>query len=426
MRFLKGLVILLISGCCGALLPLRAQAMPDSLSHDTYSLYYILDRINIEEDYLDNAFQISRIRDILTRSPRIDSIAIYAYASPEGTYGRNVWLAQKRAEAAKQFILSNMPSRSTLLPENIHLYPMGENWQGLQEELEQNYHRPNRDKVMRIMRSDVGTETKKYRLRQLDNGYTYHMIIKDHMPRLRVATWICIYVPMADAITISVKEDLTSADAQLVVPQLPTFTPLESTTELHHRKTIMAVKTNLLYDALTLLNYSVEVPIGKRYSALLYHQFPWWRWGEANNEYCIRFLSLGAEGRWWFKPQPRLSGERGIWRDKLVGHFLGLYAESGKWDFEFGRSVCHQGEHWSVGLSYGFSMPIGKRLNLEFSLSAGYASIPYRKYAPSEDYEHLWRDPVKHGRWNYFGPTKAQVSLVLPITVKTSKKGGDR
>jgi hypothetical protein len=32
---------------------------------------------------------------------------------------------------------------------------------------------------------------------------------------------------------------------------------------------------------------------------------------------------------------------------------------------------------------------------------------------------------VKHGRWNYFGPTKAQVSLVLPITVKT-KKGGDR
>lgn len=425
MRFLKGLVILLISGCCGALLPLRAQAMPDSLSHDTYSLYYVQDHINIDEDYLDNAYQISRIRDILTRSPRIDSIAIYAYASPEGPYYRNVWLSEKRAEAAKQFILANMPSNSTLLPENIHLCPMGENWQGLMEELEQNYHRPNRDKVMRIMRSEVGTETKKYRLRQLDGGYTYNFIIREHMPRLRVATWICVYIPMGDMITISV-EDFPSVNAQMVIPQLPVFSPLEIPMDLYGRKTIMAVKTNLLYDALTLLNYSVEVPIGKRYSALLYHQFPWWRWGEGNNEYCIRFLSLGAEGRWWFKPQPRLSGEKGVWRDKLVGHFLGLYAESGKWDFEFGRSVCHQGEHWSVGLSYGFSMPIGKRLNLEFSLSAGYASIPYRKYAPSEDYEHLWRDPVKHGRWNYFGPTKAQVSLVLPITVKTSKKGGDR
>lgn len=424
MRFLKGLVILLISGCCGALLPLRAQAMPDSLSHETYSLYYILDRINIEEDYLDNAYQISRIRDILARSPRIDSIAIYAYASPEGPHYRNVWLSEKRAEAAKQFILSNMPSRSTLLPENIHLYPMGENWQGLQEELEQNYHRPNRDMVMRIIYSNAHTETKKYRLRQLDNGYTYHMIIKDHMPRLRVATWICIYVPMADAITISVKEDLTSADAQLVVPQLPTFTPLESTTELHHRKTILALKTNLLYDALTLLNYSVEVPIGKRYSALLYHQFPWWRWGEANNEYCIRFLSIGAEARWWFKPMPRQRIGKRRERDRLMGHFLGVYAESGKWDFEWERSICYQGEHWSTGLTYGYAMPIGRCLNLEFSLSAGFASIPYRKFNPSDNYELLLRDPERQGRWSYFGPTKAQISLVVPITIKTMKNGG--
>jgi hypothetical protein len=103
-----------------------------------------------------------------------------------------------------------------------------------------------------------------------------------------------------------------------------------------------------------------------------------------------------------------------------------VYAESGKWDFELGRKICHQGEHWSAGLSYGFSMPVSKRLNLEFSLSVGYASIAYRKFAPSNDYEILWRDPVKHGRWNYFGPTKAQISLVIPITVQTKRKGGDR
>ena len=68
-------------------------------------------------------------------------------------------------------------------------------------------------------------------------------------------------------------------------------------------------------------------------------------------------------------------------------------------------------------------MPIGKRLNLELSVSAGYASIAYRGYTPSEDYEILWRDPEKVGRWHYFGPTKAQVSLVLPFIVKV-KKGG--
>ena len=70
-------------------------------------------------------------------------------------------------------------------------------------------------------------------------------------------------------------------------------------------------------------------------------------------------------------------------------------------------------------------MPIGKRLNLEFSLSAGYASIAFRGYDPSEDYEILWRDPQEVGRVHYVGLTKAQVSLVIPITV-SYRKGGQR
>lgn len=190
-------------------------------------------------------------------------------------------------------------------------------------------------------------------------------------------------------------------------------------------KTILAVKSNLLYDALSLVNYSIEVPLGERYSMLLYHQFPWWRWGKANNQYCLRFLSLGGEVRWWFSPKPKPATERRIARDRLVGHFFGVYSESGRWDFQRRRDICHQGEFWSVGLSYGYAMPIGRRLNLELSLSAGYASIPYRGYTPSEDFQILWKDDDKVGRWSYFGLTKAQVSLVVPITAK-SKKGGSR
>ena len=125
----------------------------------------------------------------------------------------------------------------------------------------------------------------------------------------------------------------------------------------------------------------------------------------------VRFLSIGAEARYWFKPS-----------DRFNGHFLGLYCESGKYDFERRRDICYQGEFYSAGLSYGYAMPIGKHLNMEFSLSAGYASVGYRGYTPSENYEILWRDSDKVGRLHYFGPTKAQISLVLPIRVKT--KGG--
>ena len=122
---------------------------------------------------------------------------------------------------------------------------------------------------------------------------------------------------------------------------------------------------------------------------------------------------------------PREKTEKRIKRDKLMGHFIGVYAESGKWDFERKRDICYQGEHWSVGLSYGYAMPIGKRLNLELSASVGYASIPHRGFEPATDYSELYHLPEKDGRWHYIGPTKLQVSLVLPFVVKY-KKGGAR
>lgn len=395
-------------------MPGAAQFMPDSVVHDRYIIYYYCDKINIDEQYLDNSYQIMRINNILKLSTRIDSITIYAYASPEGSPAHNRWLAKKRAEAARDFILANLPYSSVLLPENIKLRPMGENWDGLEAELEANYHRPNRDKVLKIIYADIPTETKKWRLKRLDNGYTYRMIIRHHMPRLRLATWICVHAPIP--IQRFGKPDNLQLPYWLPIYEGPVYKTSE-------RRTILALKSNLLYDALTFTNFSVEVPLSRNFSALYYHQFPWWRWGKANNKYCIRFLSIGAEARWWFKPG---KANAKYSRDRLTGHFLGAYCESGKWDFEWAKDICYQGEHWSAGISYGYSMPIGKYLNLEFSLSLGYASIPYRKFTPSEDYEILWRDPENHGRWHYIGPTKAQVTLSLPITVETKKKGGRR
>ena len=397
-----------------------AGLLVDSTKNDTYSLYYYRDRIDLQEDYLDNALQMFRIKELLARSSRIDSIVVYAYASPEGTIKRNIWLSEKRAEVAKDYILSHLSNDSVLLPENIILRPMGENWDGLYEELENNYHLLNRDAVLRIMRASIPTETKKWRLHNLDDGYTYNWIIRNHMPALRVATWICVYAPY-EALHLD-----TVPDLEAKMEELP---PLDSTAlmpvaKLYDTSTILAVKTNLLYDAATLLNYSVEVPVTKHFSALLYHQFPWWTWGQNNNEYCVRFLSVGAEAKWWFLPQPRPAIGKSVKRDKLMGHYVGVYAESGKWDFQWKRSIRTQGEHWSVGLSYGYSMPLGRYFNMEFSLSVGYASIPYRQFVPSEDYGILWRDPEKQGRWHYFGPTKAQISLVVPIRVKVIKKGG--
>ena len=403
------------------------QILPDSsVVADRFALYYWRNRIDLDANYLDNAWQMQRIERYLADSPRIDSITIYAYASPEGVYEHNVWLAKRRAEAARQYIMDHLPEGSTFDTDRIRLCPMDENWDGLEAELEANYHRYDRERVLAILRAPVRNDTKKWRLQQLDNGYTYKYIIRRHMPKLRMATWVCIWQHPEKAESIG-----KTADFAVTAPRPTGLTPYptdmvrisgaDDTDPCPEKRTFAALKTNLLYDAATALNFAVEVPFNEKFSLLYEHHCPWWLTG--NNRYCLQFLSFGGEFRWWFSPRTQAATPRRIQRDALVGHFLGVYGMGGKFDIQANRTFCYQGEFFSAGLTYGYSMPIAKRLNLEFSISAGYARIPYRHYTPTDDWEILVRDPDKTGIWHYFGPTKLEISLSVPL-LKCKRKGG--
>ena len=402
LRSLLFCLLTVVALCC----PFHANAETDSVNSDRYALYYYHDRIDLQEDYLDNAMQMARIKDMLLHSPHIDSIAIYAYSSPEGSPKWNNWLAVKRAEAAKAFILSNLSNDSILQPENIILHPMGENWEGLYEELYANYHLLNRDAVLRIMRAKVGTETKKWRLQNLDGGYTYTWIIRNHMPRLRVATWICVYVQKPDFVA-PVIEDYKPDLGTIRIDTLPLPELLPMPVMEKRKSTMFALKTNLLYDAVTALNAEVEVPIGKRFSVMVEDVFPWWKAGPNGNKYCLQMWTMSVEPRWWFY-------RKGM-NDRLQGHFIAPYVMSGKYDLQWDTSICYRGYGWSAGLTYGYSMPLCKWLNMEFSMSIGYLNASYQHYQPSPDYEHLYKDPDNAGRLTYVGPTKVKVSLVVPI-----------
>lgn len=402
LRSLLFCLLTVVALCC----PFHANAETDSVNSDRYALYYYHDRIDLQEDYLDNAMQMARIKDMLLHSPHIDSIAIYAYSSPEGSPKWNNWLAVKRAEAAKAFILSNLSNDSILQPENIILHPMGENWEGLYEELYANYHLLNRDAVLRIMKARVSTETKKWRLQNLDGGYTYTWIIRNHMPRLRVATWICVYVRKPDFVA-PVIEDYKPDLGSIRIDTLPLPELLPLPVAEKRKSTMFALKTNLLYDAVTALNAEVEVPIGKRFSVMVEDVFPWWKAGPNGNKYCLQMWTMSVEPRWWFY-------RKGM-NDRLQGHFVAPYVMSGKYDLQWDTSICYRGYGWSAGLTYGYSMPLCKWLNMEFSMSIGYLSASYQHYQPSPDYEHLYKDPDNAGRMTYVGPTKVKVSLVVPI-----------
>ena len=410
-------ILFLVVFACGFSLNVSASSLGDSTVVQKFQISYPVNDTELYEDYLDNESSLSIIRKYFIKSPRIDSIVIYSYASPEGPYKLNKRLALERGERARKYLLEHMASFRDFPDSLIIIKPTAENWGGLRDMVHKYYPYADKRDVLNLLdREDISNDTKKNLLKKLNGGRPWGFIKAKILPNLRYATWVAEWVHVPEVEETPPSLDPVKSNIKTELFHYTEFVPLPKPVVEHKQaeKLILALKTNLLYDVLSLTNFSIEAPLYKdKVSLLYYHQFPWWTWGQADNEYCTRYLSIGAEARWWFKT-----------KDRLNGHFVGAYAESGKYDFEYQRDICYQGEFYSVGFSYGYAMPVGRHLNLEFSISAGYASIPYRGYTPSEDYEILWRDPDNVGRLHYFGPTKAQVSLVIPIRVKTNGGNG--
>ena len=172
---------------------------------------------------------------------------------------------------------------------------------------------------------------------------------------------------------------------------------------------LLAVKTNLLYDLVLAPNIEVEVPFGRdrRWSVMAEYTNPWWRW--KNLDYSYQIQEGGVELRRWLLP--RCNGSR-PW---LGGLFAGVYGAIAKYDVE-NDGTGDQGEVWSAGATLGYSCPLNRRLNMEFSLSAGYVKGERRHYNAEFDSTHLIYKYTKN--LGYFGPTKLKVSLVWIIPSK--------
>lgn len=173
----------------------------------------------------------------------------------------------------------------------------------------------------------------------------------------------------------------------------------------------IAVKNNLLYDVALLPNLSLEIPFGRGYkwSAVIEGNWSWWN-TEANKYNYHRIQMAGVEVRRWF-------GNRT--GNPLNGWYAGLYGYGGDYDirlFADKNSDIGQQSLWSysAGLTFGYVMPIGRRFNLEFGLGAGYLGGTYRKYNVSDCRDGVFPLLSTHRR-NYFGVTKASVSLVWLI-----------
>lgn len=164
----------------------------------------------------------------------------------------------------------------------------------------------------------------------------------------------------------------------------------------------MSLSTNMLYDALLTPNIGAEVYLGANFSVDANWHYAWWKLQKQN----IFWRTYGGDLalRWWFGKSSRLK--------PLTGHHIGLYGQMITYDFEFGKNgVLADRWSWSAGLEYGYSLPIAERLNLDFTLGAGYHWGEFYEYKPVDGH-YVWQATKRR---QYIGPTKLEVSLVWLI-----------
>lgn len=102
---------------------------------------------------------------------------------------------------------------------------------------------------------------------------------------------------------------------------------------------------------------------------------------------------------------------------RFNGHFLGFHLHGGIYqvagiDMPFGlwdglNDSRFKGHFYGAGISYGYQWILGKHWNLEANIGVGYARAKYEQYPCIE-----CPQKTGEGHKNYFGPTKAALSLI--------------
>lgn len=162
----------------------------------------------------------------------------------------------------------------------------------------------------------------------------------------------------------------------------------------------VALKSNLLHDAMLTPDVGIEVRLPGNFSVGAEGILAWW--SNDRRHHSWRIYGGWAEARYWFGKK---SAERA-----LTGHHAGIYGSIHSFDFEFGRGRGWQtpGVMWDAGVSYGYSWELNARLNIDLSARLGYAEGEVTNY-DAQCGMHVCKGRKMH---RYVGLTDICVTLV--------------
>ncbi|MDE6811364.1 MAG: DUF3575 domain-containing protein [Muribaculaceae bacterium] len=357
----------------------------------------------------------------------ISSIRVVGGASPEGSVRINNSLSKHRADRIFDFFASR-----TMLKDSVTTFDfIGRDWAGLARMVAEDPEVPGQREVLTLIK-EIQDEIKKngkdseknlLRLKTLGGGRPYAYMYKNIFPALRTSALYIEYsyrYPERVMLSSLPPEEL---EVNVEIPETPQFEiPDDLIAEGDIcRPFYMGLKTNMLYDALALPSVGAEFYIGRQWSVTANWTYGWWD-KDSRHRYWRAYGGDIALRRWFGKA----ASEK-----PLTGHHLGIYGGVVTYDFEFGGKGYMGGLpgktlwdrcNFMAGIEYGYSLPVARRLNIDFTIGVGYLWGKMIEYEPYEN-EYVWQ---KTKRVSFIGPTKAEISLVWLIGCDNynRKKGG--
>lgn len=167
----------------------------------------------------------------------------------------------------------------------------------------------------------------------------------------------------------------------------------------------VALKTNLLYDAVLTPSVGVEVGLAPKWTFDLSGQLNAWK---VSNHLWKQWV-IQPEARYWLC-------------QRFAGHFFAAHALGGQYNFghidlpfkflgtDFRELKDYRRQGWMVGagIGYGYSWILDRHWNIEAEIGIGWIYTRYDTFRCAD----CGRKVKSNTTHNYFGPTKAAVNII--------------
>lgn len=402
-KYIVGLLVAfvyLVNGCS----VIVAQENIERRFDVSFILHFKINKSKVDTDLPENSLQLDNLKEYIEKIQadsllELDSVLIVSSASPDGNKAYNYALSVLRAENTAELLKGEYIGGY----ENVVVQiPVGENWEALKKIVTEDLMIPDREKLLQIIDADMDIDKKEKEMRKYRDAFRY--ILKHHIDGLRTSV-IVLKMKYRDKYFAALVPYALSVEALPEPERIAAYLPPSGKKSRKFVLPPIAVKTNLLYDMAITPNIGVEYFFKERWSVGLNWMYAWWK--SDRKHFFWRVYGGDVEARYWL-------GKDGFGRDRK-GHHLGAYLQTATFDFELGGNGQMVDKiSFGGGLSYGYSLPVTRNLNLDFSLGLGYFRGYFKEYTPMDGH-YVWK---KTRLRNWIGPTKAEVSLVWHIGKK--------